>query len=217
MKGFLKVIALGFVLLGVSAYAQVILQGFSNVADGSSNFFYGTWEATGNTGGTVSPNANFSQGAGVYNFTGSSGIIPTNSATSFVEFFNASPVSIGTNTSLSVTAHTLPGNASSSFTVFLLDTSGNSAYAAYDASFFITGSYSTATVQLTTVGAFNPASIDSLRISGNQPGGSSAFGFSFDNISAVSAVPEPSTYALFFGLSGLLVAAWHRRTAHSMG
>lgn len=68
MKGLLKLVAIGFVLVAASARAQVVLQNFSNVADGSLNFFYGTWDATGNTGGTVSPNANFSQGGGFYNW-----------------------------------------------------------------------------------------------------------------------------------------------------
>lgn len=92
------------------------------------------------------------------------------------------------------------GNAASSFAVFLLDTNGNSASAAFDPSFFITGSYSTRTAQLTTVGAFNPALIDSLRISGHQSGGTAAFAISFDNISATSrAIPEPSTSAEIAG------------------
>lgn len=215
MKSLRQFVLPLFLLTGVSAQAQVTLQTFSNVVDNNLNFFYGSWEVAGSPAGSVAPNSQFSQGIGVYNITGGAAIIPTNSADSKLEFFNASPSSIGSNTFISVTAQRLGGNAAGSFQIQLKDSNGNSAYAAFDTTLFSTSSYSLVTAALTMPGGFLPASIDSIIITGAQPGGTSAFSMSFDNIAATTAIPEPSTYAVLAGL-GALGVAWVRRSRRTV-
>ncbi len=207
MNNTRKVIAALVFLTGFTAQAQVTLQNFSSVV-GANTFFHGSWEATGNTGGTNSPNSQFVQGSGVYDFTGSAPIIPTNSADSKIEFFNSSPVSIGPNTQLSVTAQTLSGNVATSFAVFLFDTNGKSASASFATSLFNGGNYATATLSLTFQSGFNSSVIDSMIISGAQPGAIDAFKMSFDN---VGVVPEPATYAAIVGSAALGLAYLRRR------
>lgn len=188
--------------------AQITLQDFSSVV-GPNTFFYGSWEATGDAAGSVNKNSQFSQGVGVFNFTGTNVIIPTNSADSKVEFFYTTPASIGSNSLLSVTAQSFATNLATSFEVTLKDTLGATAAASFTTASFPTGSYTTATGLLTLTGLFNGNSIDSMIISGGQPGGLVTFNVSFDNI---SAVPEPSTYAAIFGASVFgVVAAMRRR------
>jgi hypothetical protein len=211
MKTLIKIIIPTLALFGVPAQSQVVLQTFSAVRDLDLNFFYGTWEATG-TGASVNPNAQFVQGPGVYDITGST-IVPTNDADSKMRFFNASPLSIGSNTFLSVTAQALTGNVATSFTVFLVDTSGFTAYAAFGAFDFVTGSYTTLTGSLTFQSGFHPSSVDSMIISGNQPGGTAPFNVSFDNVAAVSAIPEPATSAALAGIFTLGFVFWRRRRA----
>jgi hypothetical protein len=203
-------VLLGCLAGGAVAHAQVILQNFSTTV-GPNSFFYGTWEASGDNGGSNNPNANFVQGSGVYDITGTTGLIPTNGAASKLELFNASPVSIATNTSLAVSAQMLATNVASSFTVTLVDTSAKTAFATFDTADFVTGSYTTITKPLSFQLGFDAGSIDSMIISGGQPGGTDRFNVSFDNVSAVSAVPEPSEWAAFAGAATLGLAVWQRR------
>lgn len=211
MKNLLKLVASSLLLLGISAQAQV-LQDFSAVVDNNLNYFYGNWEATGDTGGSYSPNASFTQGVGTYSIDAANS---TDNSTAKLEFFNASPLSIGTNTFLSVTAQSLASNAATSFAVMLVDTNAVIARAAFDLSNFPTGSFSTQIVALTFGGGFNSNSIDSIIVSGDQLGGTANFRVSFDQIAAVSAVPEPSTYAFIVGLLALGFVTWRRRFARA--
>jgi hypothetical protein len=187
----------------------VTLQDFSSVV-GPNTFFYGSWEATGDVSGTLNKNSQFVQGAGVFDITGASAIIPTNSSASKLEFFNVPRVSIGTNTLLSVTAQALANNAATSFEISLKDAGGKSASVSFNATSFPTGSYTTAIGVLTFDSGFLSSSIDSMIISGAQPVGTAVFNFSFDN---VSAVPEPATYAgiLGAGAFGLVLVRRRRR------
>ncbi|MDO8541532.1 MAG: PEP-CTERM sorting domain-containing protein [Opitutaceae bacterium] len=212
MKTLPTLLVLASTLLLSSARAQVVLQNFSSTV-GTTTFFHGTWEASGDPFGTNSPNINFVQGAGVYDFTGTTGLVPTNDANSKVEFFNGTAVSIGTNTFLSVSAQMLATNAATSFAVTLVDTGGKTAFSTFSAVDFVTGSYTTITGALTFQAGFVPASINSMIISGNQSGGSAQFNISFDNIAATSAIPEPGTYAALAGAVALGFAAWRRRRA----
>ena len=188
----------------VVTHAQVVLQNFSNVV-GTNTYFYGTWEASSDAGGSTSPNTQFSQGSGVYSFTGTTTTIPTDDSASKVEFFNSTAVSISGYSYLSISAQALATNAATSFRVFLVDTSGKTASASFATSSFVTGTYTTAYGSLTFASGFNSASVDSLIISGDQVGGTAQFNIAFDNISAVSAIPEPSTYAAIFGAVALTV------------
>ncbi len=203
------IIGATIVFLTASAQAQV-LQTFSNVVDHNLTYFYGSWEATGSTLGSTNPNSQFLQGAGVYDITGSSTIVPTNSADSKLEFFNASPISIGSNNLLSVTAKTLSGNAASSFLVILVDSGGKTASVSFATSAFSTLNYTTALGALTPQSGFRNDLIESLIISGGQLGGTDRFNVSFDTVSA-TAIPEPSTYAALVGMACLGAALRQRR------
>jgi len=214
MKNLIKFIIPILALFGTSAQGQVVLQNFSSVVNPPYTVFYGSWEQIGDVGGSVSPNAHFIQGTGVFDITGSSVIVPTNSADSSVAFFNAAPVSIGSNTFLAVTAQTLAPDIASSFTVFLVDGLGHSAYAAFGTAAFPTGSYTTFYGALTFNSGFDSANINEMIISGAQPVGTDRFNVSFDNISA-TAVPEPGTYAALTGLIALGFAVWRRRAVRT--
>lgn len=209
MKNLLKLFTGSLLLFGISAQAQV-LQDFSAVVDGNLNFFYGNWEAIGDTNGTVTPNASFSQGVGTYSIDAANS---TDSSTAKLEFFSSVPLSIGSNTFLSVTAQALPSNAATTFAVMLVDSGAVIARAAFDLSQFPTGSFSTQIVALTFGGGFNSNSIDSIIVSGDTLGGTANFRVSFDQIAAVSAVPEPSTFAAIAGVLVLGFVAWRRRSA----
>lgn len=213
MKNLIKILTIAASIAGTSSFAQVQLQDFSAVVDSNYTVFSGTWEASVTTADSAAPNSSFSQGVGSYSFAASNA---TDNALSKVEFFFSSPANILTNTFLAVTAQGLAGYTATSFAVTLVDTGGQTAAATFLISGFPTGSFTTQYSQLTFGGSFNPTAIDSMFITGNIPGGSSTFGVSFDNISAVasaSAVPEPATYALIAGvlMLGVMVV---RRRAH---
>lgn len=202
MKGFFPVLFVVFAIV-VSGRAQT-LQDFSSVFDGNT-FFYGSWEVAGSTEGSTAPFTGITNVGGVLSITGTT---PTNSSTSGVEFFFPSYAGIGSNTLLSVTAQTLPGNASTSFQITLVDSGANLAFATFATSDFPNGSYTTLSSSLTMQSGFNSGEIDSFRISGAQVGGTATFNVSFDHI---SAIPEPSTYAAILGLAAMGVVAWKRR------
>ncbi len=208
MKTLTALLLLTSTLLLSSAHAQIVLQDFSAVVGPNTNF-HGTWEAVGNTGGTTSPAASFVQGAGVYDITGTA---PNNGSASQIEFFaGATPFNIGANTLLSISAQALAGNVATSFAVTLVDTNAVTAFATFTTAQFLTGSYSTVTGQLTFNGGFDATNIDSIIISGNQPGGTDRFNVSFNSIAAVSAIPEPATSAVLAGAGALAFALWRRR------
>lgn len=208
MKTLYKIIVPAVFFLGVSARAQVTLNTFGNVLDGNT-VFNNSWESTG-SGNSLTPASGIAQNGGAFDVKGT-GV--TNSDLSWMDIGSLANFSIGSNTAFSVTAQALSGNASSSFVVVLFDTNGNTASSTFLASSFPTGSYSTATVNFTTIGAFQPNSLEFVRISGGQAGGSSQFAFSFDNL---TAVPEPSTYAAIFGIAcfgAVMVKRQKRRAA----
>jgi len=203
---------------GASARAQVLIQDFSQVIDPTYTAFWGTWNATGAASGTASPNANFVQGAGVFDITGTTGLVPTNGAGSKLEIFNPTPLSIGSLTFLSVSARVLATNDvnATSFTVTLIDTDGNSAFSTFSTFDFGTGGYATLTAPITFLNGFLATSIDEMIISGNQPSGTARFNVSFNAISAVassSAIPEPGICAALAGVFALGFAVWRRRVA----
>lgn len=192
----------------VAVHAQITLQDFSAVV-GPNTYFYGSWEATNDNNGTLFPKATFMQGAGVYDINGAD---VTNSSLSRIEFFFATPLSIGANNFIAVSAQALANNIASGFQVQLIDTAARVAYAPFDAASFLFGSYSLAVVplQLSNPG-FDFNSIDSMIITGGVPGGSDRFNISFDSIVAQSVIPEPSTYAAIFGVLALGLVAYRRR------
>lgn len=196
----------------VAVHAQITLQDFSAVV-GPDTYFYGSWEAANDASGTLLPKATFMQGPGIYDIDG---VGVTNSSSSRIEFFFATPLSIGANTFIAVSAQALVNNIASGFQIQLVDTGARVAYAPFDAASFLVGSYSLAVVPLQLSNpAFDFNSIDSMIITGGVPGGSDRFSFSFDSIVAQSVIPEPSTYVALAGLLALGFVAYRRRLANA--
>ncbi len=194
------------------AAAQITIENFS-AFQSPNTYFLGDWELNGDAGGTNSPRASFSQGAGFYNFAGGS----NNDSASAFEFFNA-PINITGNSLLQVSAKLLAGNTAPTFTISLFDSIGESAFAVFSTASFSSASFSTITTALTFSPGFDRTDLSSLQISGNVVGGTAKLGLSLDNV-AVSApriltpVPEPATYGVF-AVAGLL-ALIHRRRIRS--
>lgn len=208
MKNLTKLFVASLLVVS-GAQAQVTLNDFSAVLNPNLTFFYGSWEATGSTDGSPSPNATFTQGAGLYEISAANA---TDSADSKLEFFYETPLNIGTNMYLAVTATELPTNLASSFQITLVDSLGKTAYAAFAIDTFLVGAYSMQSSLLTMQSGFNSASIDSFFISGGQPGSTIRFNIGLDHIAAV-AIPEPSTYVALLALAVLGFVAYRRRFA----
>lgn len=103
-------------------------------------------------------------------------------------------------------------NAASSLRVFFFDNNFLTASAAFNATSFTTGSFSTAAEVLTPGSGFNAANVMGFYITGNIPNGLARFNYSFDNLAvAASAIPEPSTYAAILGALALGFVAYRRR------
>lgn len=198
--------SLAFATFGI---AQVTLLDFSNTVQSGFTFFYGSFS---NTGAPLPPTgvaaAGMTQNSGFYSFTGST---TNNSDTSALEIYLPSPVNLSGLGFLALTAETLSTNAAPSIRVFLFDSGGGSASAAFTATSFPTGNFTTAIQALNIAGPFNPASVESIIITGDTFGGTARFNFSFDHLAAVSAIPEPSTYAAIIGLLALGYVAYRRR------
>lgn len=205
-----SIIALAVVVAtGASTNAQISLSDFSNTT-GPMTYFFGTWEATGSLDGTTNPNPQFFQGSDFYSINGA-GV--TNADTSFMEIYFDTPMNLTGNSFIGVRAEVLELNAAPSFKVYLRDTGGNVAFAGFEASSFLVGTFSKQVVELTTVGAFSLAAVESIFITGDIPGGTARFNFSFDSIVAQSAIPEPSTYVAIIGAMALGFVAYRRRQA----
>jgi hypothetical protein len=132
-------------------------------------------------------------------------------ATNGGEMFSlVSPSSLAGLDALRITARVDSGNLSSGFVVTVYSSSNDYASASFSTSTF-NASFSTATTAWVVTGAFNPASVIAFGISGGVPSGTSAFRMSFDSLSAVSAIPEPSTFAALIGLASLGFCAVRRR------
>jgi hypothetical protein len=191
MKSSLKLALSAFAALLAAPFAsaQVLIHDFS-AFESPNTFFVGDWELNGDTGGTNSPRATFSQGAGFYNFVGGS-----NDDASMAFYFFTSPVDITGFNLLEISARLVPGNTAPKFTIALFDSVGHSAEATFDASPFATPGFFTINTDLRSELSFNPADVSSFMITGNDPGGTATLSLSVDQIS-ITAVPEPSTYGI---------------------
>jgi len=216
MKTYLKSLFVGGViaaLAGTSLIAQVALEDFSNLTN-KNNFvtFYGAWASNGSTEiGSATPISGITQGSDSYTI-GAAGA--TNSDTAKLEIEFANPVSIAGYSYLALTAEALTTNAAPSVRVILLDDSFRAAYADFSASAFPNGGLTTSIQSLTFNSGFNVNQVSLVQITGNLPGGTSVFNFTFGDLTAVSsaAVPEPSTYAqIALGLGALGLIAYRRR------
>ena len=179
----LKIIA-SFFIASLSLSAQQIT-GFGNSSDFTSTFS----SFTTNTSAATS-----------YTVTG-----PDNGSF-LVGSFNAS-ISLGTPSALVLSA-TQSTALSSSFTIALLDSGGNSAvYSGNWAQFSAAVPTSSILMFSNYTGAFNGRATGLLLSTG---GIGSTLTVSLNNL-AVSAIPEPSTFAALFGAAALGMAACRRR------
>jgi hypothetical protein len=193
------------------------LNDFSSFYVSDRTYFEGTWAA-----GSFAPANTFSQGDGVYNITGGK-----NDIGSLVTYYflnsdasDFAPISIGSNRFLSLTAMALPGTTAPSLTIRFSDNAGdtNFASASFDLTKLSTTSYTTLTTPIEIRDDkfldFDWSAIQSYVVSGGITGGTDSFNISFDNLAAVSAIPEPSTYAAIFGaltLGGVCYRRYRRK------
>lgn len=181
-----------------------LLSDFSAFYSPDYTFFSGDWSS-----GNDAPLASFSQGEGFYEIKGG-----TNNSLSKVEFYfgsggNYESIAI-TGDYLTVSASLLSGSAAPSFTVYLVDESVNYVSATFSTAAFGGGSFTTVSAALSTNVFFDASSVSFMIITGDATGASAAFNIAFDNI-AVTAVPEPATYAIGAGAVALLGALYRRR------
>lgn len=156
-----------------------ILQDFSDVS-GSAPHYAGSWEVAGDVVGSNLPVASFAQGTGVYDIQGA-GVL--DDAESFVEFHFPTPLDLGGQPALEVSAAGLSGNAATSFEVRLFDAAGRSAFANFATAEFPAGDLSSATALLVEHSDFDGSMVETLRISGGMLAGEAAFAMRFDAIS----------------------------------
>ena len=186
-----------------------LVSDFSNFADGNHTFL-GSWAANGNTIlGDTTPIGSFSQGTGVYNFTGGD-----NSDSSGAEYFFLSGyLDLSGSDALALTLELLPatGTPATSLTVSIYDQNSNGAHASFQLSDFNSSTFTTSTVQWIADLNFDPSKIAYFLISGDTINGSSSVDIAVDNLAAVTVVPEPGTYAAIAGVAALGLVAWRRR------
>lgn len=190
--GWVTVILLSF--FSIHAHAQLLLNDFSDwTADNGSGggFVAGSWT------GAVVQNSGF---ISIVSPADDTGYI-------YLDVVGARPKDLTGYTQISLTARIDPGNVSGAFTVVLWDTNGDdAAQATFFASEF-SGTFSMVTKALTIIDPIRYQDVGGFIISGN--GTFDAFRVSFDSL---SAIPEPSTYALLgLGLAGLVVGRRLRR------
>ncbi len=176
-------------LLGsvAAASAQVTLNDFS----GANPTLLGDW--TGQ------------QGTGVYTFTGST---DDTMGAEFAGTWNLT----GYDTLALAAQIDAGGNDAASFAITLLNDNGESATSTFLVSSFSAANLTTVQSSLTASGGFNFAQVTSWRLSGGEFLGAATLSLSADQLTAVSAVPEPATYAALAGLVMFGVVAWRRRT-----
>lgn len=146
------------------------------------------------------------QGVGVYNFIGST---DESAGAEFAGTWNLS----GYN-ALAFTAQ-IDGasNSATSFVVTLLNDNGENATGTFLVSSFDTVGLSTVQTALTVSGGFDFANVTSWRLGGGELFGTATLALTAGQLSAVSAVPEPSAVAALAGITVLGFAAWYRRRA----
>lgn len=208
MKSSLKLALSAFavILAAPFASAQVTIHDFS-AFESPNTFFVGDWELTGDAGGTNSPRATFSQGAGFYNFVGGQ-----NDDASMAFYFFSAPLDITGFSLLEISAQLVAGNTAPTFTVVLFDSLGESAFATYSTGAFATPGFFTINTDLTFSPGFNTADVSSFLLSGNIPGGTATLNLAVSNL-AVTAVPEPSTYGIGAALVLVGIALARRKRA----
>jgi hypothetical protein len=182
------------------APAQVTLHDFTAFESPDTTFFFGNWEATGDTGGSSSPRTGFTQGIGVYNFAGGS-----NDSSASAQYFYLAPINISGFSLLQVSAELLAGNTAPNFEITLFDDIGHGVTASFATSSLSLVSVTTLTANLDfAVANFDPTHLAGFQIGGGVFGGTDTLSFALDRLAVaapVSAVPEPATYGVFAALA----------------
>jgi len=191
-----------------SLHAQQILENFSSFQS-PQTLFFGAWSASGDPfAGDTAPVSTFSQGAGSYNFASA-----TNADSAYVERSLIAPVTVSTNSLVSISLRLLADNTAESLTVFLLDSSANSAFATFQTSDFNTTVFVTRSLALTADPSFDYNEVSAFRLTGNDPFASFTVSVAVDTLATITPVPEPATYGLVASGAVFALAAWRRRSA----
>lgn len=109
-------------------------------------------------------------------------------------------------------------NDVNSFKIEFTDGSFNTNIFSVATTSFNIGSLTTVTIPVSWTGPFDATNIVGWSIGGgSSSGGSFAFRMTLDNLAltAATAVPEPSTYAMLTGILAVGVVAWRRRQARA--
>lgn len=195
----------------IVASAQVTLENFtSTIKPNEFTGFLGTWSSTGSTDiASSTPVAGFTQNSGFFTISSPAA---TNSETSLMISYFDVPLNLSGLSYVILSAEALSTNTSQSVRITLFDDNNNTATAAFAATEFPTGSFTTASQLLTLSSGFNPSAVAGFIVTGGVPSGVLRFNYSFDNLAvAASAIPEPSTYAAILGLLALGFVAYRRR------
>ena len=170
-----------------SLSAQVLISNFgANIVSGDLT---GSWIGNYNSG-TSTISANDGPGSGIQDFTGPA-------------IGNVSGLPL-----LRLVAN-VATNPATNFSIRLYDADGDFVVAAYNWTSFVGGA--TVDSALSVNGLFNPATVSGWELVAGGLG--SGLGVTFTNLSAVTAVPEPSAVAMMIvGLAGLWLVAHRRRT-----
>lgn len=208
-----KILALGLFITALTfpVSAQVTISDFSS-GPGGVNF-------TGGLGSWTNGTDQFTTSGGILTVGPVSGGNPDNSGYfSYADVagsvtINATALNL---TQLSVTARLDSGNLAPGVLVIFYDSGGAGALFGtlvadgVSPNSFTSAGFTTQTVTLSAHANNGVVSdITSFGISGSGTG--AAFRMSFDTITLSSAVPEPSTYAIFAGVFALGFVAWRRR------
>lgn len=190
--------------LGARA-SELSISTFTNLDDGNA-YFSGAWQDPVSGGAA----AGLGEGPGntYYSISG----VTATSSDSVAYYFDGgtSLIDVSSYGLLSLTAKLGSGNTANQLLIDFLDPNGGYDQATFNLSGFNSSSFSTETVAITHV-SLTPDQTYGFSISGSDLNGSSTLSISLDQLTAASAVPEPSTCAAVLGGVALIAVAISRR------